>query len=131
MDIPRVRSYTESVHKKPRLLIVDDEIDLRTLLQRHFERQGFAIVSTGDAETALDLLGAERFDAIILDNCLPGLQGLEALQKIVRRGKAPVVMITGHANPETHRDAILLGAKNCAQALQFDELEATVRGLLV
>jgi DNA-binding response OmpR family regulator len=95
----------------PRILLVDDEVDLRNVISLHLETRGFEVVGLGDAETALDRLAAETFDAVILDNCLPGMMGITALPRILKLGKTPVIMITGHAADETRRDALLLGAK--------------------
>lgn len=119
-------------HKKPRVLVVEDEADLRFLIENHLNRKGFSAVGTGDADTALDLMGAEHFDVIVLDNHLPGTSGMDALPKMVSRGKAPVLMITGYVDKETHHDAILYGAKVfMVKPFELADLEAKVRGLLV
>ena len=95
-----------------RILLVDDEVELRNAIALHLESRGFEVVGLGDAESAVDRVAAEKFDAVILDNNLPGMMGITALPTILKRCKAPVIMITGHAAEETRRDALLLGAKD-------------------
>jgi len=115
----------------PRLLLVDDEADLRTIIAQALEARGFAVVGVGDAETALDRVAAEGFDAVILDNSLPGMMGITALPQLVKRGRAPVLMITGHVTEEIRRDALLLGAAGLfAKPLDVPALVAALRRLI-
>ena len=116
---------------RQRVLLVDDEVDLRNLISLHLQARGFEVVGLGDAESAVDRVAAEKFDAVILDNNLPGMMGITALPTILKRGRAPVIMITGHSADEIRADALLLGA-SCVlkKPLDMEALTATLDELI-
>jgi two-component system nitrogen regulation response regulator NtrX len=94
-----------------RILVVDDEPGVRSLVRSILVDEGYGVVCAADAETGLEEVGRGRFDAILLDVWLPGMDGLEALRLIKeRRSDAEVVMISGHGNIETAVRATKLGA---------------------
>lgn len=93
---------------KGRILIVDDEAPLRDVFRMFLEEQGYEARTAGSAEDGIAAAAKETFDAILLDNVLPGMTGLRALSELKKR--APVVLMTGHCDEETRRDALLLGA---------------------
>jgi DNA-binding response OmpR family regulator len=117
---------------RKRVLVVDDEAQLRDILSRGLARAGFEVSACADAEAALSALGdGAAPDAIVLDNNLPGMMGIQALPEIAKLTPAPVVMITGQPNPDTERDARLLGAKGMmTKPLNLAELAAALRALL-
>jgi two-component system response regulator TctD len=116
---------------RPRILIVDDEEPLRNIIAEHLHGIGFEVCCLGDAEAALEAIGAERFDAVVLDNNLPGMMGITALPQIVRRAAVPVVMITGDPNADVRRDALLLGARELLpKPLDLDALAVLVCDLV-
>ena len=114
-----------------RVLVVDDEAPLRDILTRSLARCGFSVRSAPDAETALRELERDAgVDAVVLDNNLPGMMGIQALPLIAKLTPAPVLLITGQPSPETERDALLLGAKGLMpKPLDLAELTATLRAL--
>jgi DNA-binding response OmpR family regulator len=84
-----------------------------------------------DAYGALKIASGGNFDAILLDNSLPGMMGITALPLLAEITKAPVILITGYPNEETYKDALLLGAKGfMAKPIDPDELSAQIRGLI-
>ncbi|MFA6003276.1 MAG: response regulator [Elusimicrobiota bacterium] len=93
-----------------KILVVDDERLLREILVRRLKLEGYAVFSAGSAEEALDLLKKETVDAVLLDNVLPGMSGLQALEALFRESSAPVVLMTGHFDDDFRTDAMLLGA---------------------
>lgn len=93
------------------LLIVEDDRMNLEVLKRFLGSRGFAVTEAVSAEDALTLLGERSFDGILLDNVLPGMTGLQALGEIAGRTSAPVLVMTGHADEELRKDAMLLGAK--------------------
>lgn len=116
--------------KAIRLLIVEDEDVLRSGLTSFFEGENFAVTGVPDAESALALLSRARVDAVLLDNCLPGMMGLTALPRLKKLSGAPVVLMTGHATGETERDARLLGAEGfVAKPLVLPAVAALLRDL--
>jgi two-component system, NtrC family, nitrogen regulation response regulator NtrX len=94
-----------------KILIVDDEEGIREALTGALTDEGYSVSSVDSGEACLDLLRKTVFDVILLDIWLPGIDGLETLEKIRALDNAPeVVMISGHGNIETAVRATKLGA---------------------
>ncbi len=94
-----------------RILVVDDEPGVRAALTSILSDEGFQVVSAESGEQGLEVVLRERFDAVLLDVWLPGIDGLETLQRMRdRRFDAEVVMISGHGTIETAVRATKLGA---------------------
>jgi len=95
----------------PRVLVVDDEEDIRSSLRMILEYEGMAMTEASSAREALDQLDADRPDAVLLDIKMPRMDGLEALAEIRKRDPdLPVVMISGHGTVATAVEATRLGA---------------------
>ena len=84
------------------MLVVEDEPHIRELVCLHLGLEGYQCDAVGDGPTALERAAATRFDLLVLDLMLPGLDGL-ALCRAVRNGRTnrdvPILMITGRAEP--------------------------------
>ncbi len=92
------------------LLIVDDETDFRDSATRYFERVGFRVDSAEDGEEALNVTTNKNFDVVILDIHMPGMSGIEVLQKLMERDPPPkVIMLTGGGTIENAVESIKLG----------------------
>ncbi|HWQ10592.1 MAG TPA: response regulator, partial [Holophaga sp.] len=104
------------------ILIVDDEPGIRRSLGESLTEEGYAVLKAERGEQALELLenpDSDGIDLVLLDVWLPGIDGLETLQRAKQmRPDLPVVMISGHANIDTALNATKLGA--------FDFLEKPV-----
>jgi DNA-binding response OmpR family regulator len=95
-----------------RLLIIDDEPHIRHMMRLTLEAAGYQIDEAADGQAGLDCFrdGAE-YDAVVLDQKMPGLDGLETLQVIRQRmPDACVLMVTAFASIELAVDAMRLGA---------------------
>ncbi len=93
------------------ILIVDDEAGIRESLSGVLADEGYATSTADSAEACLELIKKSTFDVILLDIWLPGMDGLEALQKIRELDNPPeVIMISGHGTIETAVRATKLGA---------------------
>ncbi|HET7206624.1 MAG TPA: sigma-54 dependent transcriptional regulator [Terriglobales bacterium] len=93
------------------VLIVDDESGIRQSLKGVLEDEGYKAFEAETGEACLDLLRKRSFDAIFLDIWLPGMDGLETLQKIKELDQGTeVIMISGHGTIETAVRATKLGA---------------------
>ncbi len=81
--------------KKPQILIVDDELNIRRILQMAFEKAGYDAVTAEDGRTALMELEKQRFDAVITDVTMPGMTGYE-LQRLINEAapEIPVIIMT-------------------------------------
>jgi DNA-binding NtrC family response regulator len=116
-------------NETPRILIVDDDPGQRSLLDSFLRSQGFETVLADSGERALETLRAGRFDMMISDVRMPGLSGLETLQRARKDFPSlPVLLVTAYADI---RDAVVAmrdGALNyLAKPIDLDELLATVR----
>src|SRR5215471_2030244 len=93
------------------ILIVDDESGIRQSLKGILEDEGYKASAAESGEDCLDVLNKHAFDVVLLDVWLPGMDGLETLQKIREAENGPeVIMISGHGTIETAVRATKLGA---------------------
>jgi two-component system nitrogen regulation response regulator NtrX len=93
------------------VLIVDDEVGIRQSLAGVLEDEGYSTSSVESGEACLQLLTEQQFDVVLLDIWLPGIDGLEVLERISALENPPeIVMISGHGNIETAVRATKLGA---------------------
>jgi diguanylate cyclase (GGDEF)-like protein len=100
---------------KPRLLIVDDISDNRTILTRRFQRRGFDVVEADNGLTAIELIERDPFDLVLLDVMMPGIDGIETLKRIRNQRSAsalPVIMVTAKSESGNIVDALELGAND-------------------
>ena len=115
---PDVEASDAAEHKanpNPRLLIVDDISDNRTILTRRFQRRGFEVVEADSGYVAIELIGRESFDLVLLDVMMPGIDGIETLKRIRSQKSAsalPVIMVTAKSESENVVDALELGAND-------------------
>ncbi|MCA9537929.1 MAG: sigma-54-dependent Fis family transcriptional regulator, partial [Myxococcales bacterium] len=108
----------------PRILIADDEEEIRFALKLHLGREGYTVVAAPDGAAALDRLEAEPFDLVLCDLVMPRLDGLGLIDAITTRGLGvPVVLMSAHADVETALDAMRRGAFDyVAKPFRADEL---------
>ncbi len=84
---------------KQNLLVVDDEESLRELYRLELEEEGYHVDTAGNAGDVLNKLDSGRYDAIILDIQMPGMPGIDLLQKIIARNRQqPVILNTSYAS---------------------------------
>ena len=81
-----------------RVLVVEDDPSVRETAALVFERAGMEVSSVGNGRDALDAFGRERFDLVVLDVMLPGLDGFEVCRVIRRTSQVPVVMLTARTD---------------------------------
>ena len=95
----------------PNILIVDDEEVVRRSFSRVLDGADCRTESAVDGEEALQALARKRFDVVLLDQRMPGTDGMAVLKAIKARWPdSEVVMITGYPNVETAKEAVRLGA---------------------
>ncbi len=104
-------SLPESPPQPARILVIDDEPDLRTLYELTLLREGYRVEAAGDLAQARELLSAHRFDAVITDMRLPDGLGLELLRELVSQQRAErCVVITAYGSAENAVEALKAGA---------------------
>jgi two-component system, OmpR family, phosphate regulon response regulator PhoB len=81
--------------------VVEDEIEIRELMALHLSRQGYQVVESGSSEEALEKMKSQNFDLLVLDWMLPGLSGVEFLDRMrTLRLNPRVLMVTAKAEPQ-------------------------------
>jgi DNA-binding NtrC family response regulator len=117
--------------RKCRILVVDDEEDVRTLLTTLIEKMGHESVETGRAKDALTLIERGKADLMLLDLNMPGVTGLELL-KLIRRRRImiPVVVVSAHVSAEIAKELSNLNIQGVlAKPFKRDRFEALIRKL--
>ena len=115
-----------------RVLVVDDEAAIRDTLRMVLEYEGYEVATAGDGRSALDTLEESPVSAVLLDIKMPGLDGLETLDRIVARETAPpVLMISGHGDIATAVECTRRGAVDFLEKpLQRERVLVSVRNAL-
>lgn len=115
-----------------RILLVEDTHDVGEAISRRFGAVGHAVDWATDGEEAAAILEFTRFDLVILDVMLPGLDGFEILRRIRLAGNAvPVLILTARSEIDDRVDALDLGADDyLVKPFDFRELEARARVLM-
>src|SRR2546423_10433015 len=113
------------------LLIVDDEELNREGLGRRLQRDGYAVTAARSGREALELLGERRFDLVLLDIMMPGMNGLEVLRFLRRVDSLidlPIIMVTAKGESEDMVEALELGANDyITKPLDFPVVLARIR----
>jgi two-component system OmpR family response regulator len=115
-----------------RVLIVEDEPNLRQQLQNTLEGAGYAVDTAGDGEEGLFLGETENYDAIVLDLGLPEIDGLTVLDRWRKQGKTtPVLVLTARDSWSDKVAGLDAGADDyVAKPFQTEELIARLRALI-
>jgi two-component system response regulator AtoC len=97
--------------QKPRILVIDDDSELREMILKQFQREGFDAVGANSGQKGLDLAWDKKPDLVLLDLYMPGMNGLQVLEQIIAIHPAPqVIMMTGKGDIATAVQAMKLGA---------------------
>lgn len=112
-----------------KILITDDDVDLRELLTEAVKNWGYTVSVAKDGEEALRKLRMERYDIVITDLMMPGMDGLALLKRIKELDREIlVIIITGYATIETAVKAIEAGAYDyIAKPFRLDELMIVIK----
>jgi len=115
-----------------RLLIVEDDHALRTVLAKRLSAEGFAVDACETGTDGMDFATSAEYDIIILDIMLPGIDGLEILRRL-RGGKSscPVLLLTARDTVADRVKGLDMGADDyLVKPFAYDELMARIRALL-
>jgi two-component system sensor histidine kinase/response regulator len=117
-----------------RVLIAEDQNEIRLLAAQQLENNGYRVVAVADGKKALQVLEHQAFDVVLLDEQMPELNGLQVLQAIRMRDKqravkTPVLALTGN-NSEPDRERLLSAGFDgvLGKPFRLDTLDAIVRG---
>jgi two-component system nitrogen regulation response regulator NtrX len=93
------------------ILVIDDEKSIRSTLKDILEHEGFSVELASNGQEGIDLFSNTQFDAVLCDIKMPGMDGIEVLEKIQAiTNEVPVIMISGHGTIDTAVEAIKKGA---------------------
>ena len=96
-----------------RILLIDDDQEVLVAMSKFLERRGFAVVTAGNATTAMETIsgGLASFDAVLTDLEMRQFNGLEILKAVKQvLPELPVILVCGYGDPETLADLGALGA---------------------
>ena len=111
-----------------KILVVDDERSIRNTLRDILEYEGYKVDDAENGIEGLKLINSKKYDLILLDIKMAGMDGIETLEHIMKVSDTPVVMISGHGTIETAVEAIKKGAYDyIAKPLDLNRLLVTIR----
>jgi len=94
-----------------RVLVVDDEEDFRETLMNRLQKRNLEVEGAASGEKAIEIIHKKKFDVVILDVKMPGMDGVETLREMKKvRPLMEVIMLTGHASVESGIEGMKLGA---------------------
>lgn len=115
-----------------RILIVEDEKDLREILKKRLTREHYSVDACGDGSEAVEYMEMASYDGIILDIMLPGKDGFTILKEVRGKGDdTPILMLTARDGIEDRVKGLDLGADDyLVKPFAFDELLARIRVMM-
>jgi two-component system, OmpR family, KDP operon response regulator KdpE len=114
-----------------RILVVDDEPQIRRSLQVNLERSGYAVETVESGEGALSSFRNRHPDVVILDLIMPGINGAEVVRRIRESSTVPIIVLSAIGEEPRKVEALELGADDyMTKPFGMDELLARIRSLL-
>lgn len=116
---------------KEKILLIEDEEKLARFVEMELSYEGYEVHKAGDGRTGLALLESERFDLLLLDIMLPGLNGVEVLRRLRRVSAMPVIMLTARDSVMDKVTGLDTGADDyITKPFAIEELLARIRTAL-
>src|SRR3954451_14510833 len=121
--------------RAPRILLVDDEQPIQTLLSFPLQRDGYDVVTVADGRDALARFGEQHFDLVVLDLMLPKMDGLEVCRRLRAQGgngkTVPIIMLTARAEEIDKVLGLELGADDyITKPFSLREFRSRVKAVL-
>lgn len=117
--------------RRPRIAVVDDEIDLQEALAEYLGDIGFDVKTAGSLAGCEKLLDGESFDLIVLDLNMPGSTGLDSLSRLRKRYEGPVLVLTANSEQSDRIAGLETGADDfVVKPADPQELAARISGIL-
>lgn len=119
------------VDNRPQVLVADDEKSMRDIMTLSLQRLGYGVTAVDNGIDAVETVRRQRFDLIMLDVMMPGMDGFSVCQELRRFTDVPIFMLTALNRPEDVVRGLELGADNyITKPFNFKELEARIRATL-
>jgi DNA-binding NtrC family response regulator len=113
------------------ILFVDDDREMVDSFSRWFRRNGYKATPTYHAMHGLMAAANDRYDVAVVDIGMPDMTGLELLAEFVELQFFPIIVLSGHKEPELKSEAKRLGAANyLLKPVWMDQLESAIRNIL-
>ncbi len=113
------------------LAIVEDEAPLRQDLIAFFEMRGMQVSGFASAEDFFEVFDTTTFDVVILDIGLPGKSGVEVAEIVREQSQVPILILTSHANNQTHLDSLQAGADVfLSKSASLEIIESTILNMV-
>ena len=115
-----------------RLLVVEDEENLRTVIRKRLMKEGYSVDACGDGQEALDYMAVSPYDTVILDIMMPKMSGMEVLKKMRAGGdQTPVLFLTAKDGIGDRVKGLDSGADDyLVKPFAFEELLARIRVMI-
>ena len=121
----------EKQERQTKILVVDDDVRLRDLLRRYLAENGFAVTTAENAQTMNRFWVRERFDLLVLDLMLPGIDGFEICKRIREKKNTPILMVSAKKDDIDKIRGLGLGADDyVTKPFSPSELVARVKAHL-
>ncbi len=118
-------------HQTPRILLVDDEQSIQTLLTYPLRKEGYEVVPALDGQEALDRFREQSFDLVVLDLMLPRVDGFEVCRQLRARSGVPIIMLTAKAEEFDTVLGLELGADDyITKPFSIREFRSRVKAVL-
>lgn len=118
------------MNRKSHILIVEDEKQIARFLEMELEHAGYECTKEYNGTAAMDRIGQEHFDLILLDIMLPDTDGLSLCQQTRRFSNVPIMFLSAKDDVETKVKGLDMGANDyLTKPFHFQELEARIRSL--
>ena len=113
-----------------RILLVDDETDFTDTMSQLLRTRGYRVTAVNGGEGAIKALGQEKYDVMVLDLKMPGMDGMATLKEAKKLELfTETLILTGHATVDTALEAIKLGAYDyLTKPCDIDELVQKIQG---
>jgi len=117
--------------QQKRILVVDDDEDIRDLLKEYLEKNGFAVSTASDGQLMHQLWPAQRFDLMVLDIMMPGDDGFTLCKEVRAKSNVPIIMLTAGSDETDRIIGLELGADDyVGKPFNPRELLARIKAVL-
>ncbi len=131
MPFPENGTFTIAGVERQRILLVDDEPDLRRMVRRYLQAEGFDVADASNGEEALSILRGGSVDLVVLDVGMPRMDGFSVLQEVRKASDTPVIMLTARTEEIDRILGLTMGADDyVTKPFSPRELVARIRAVL-
>lgn len=116
---------------KQKILIADDEAQIREILRIYFEKEGFQVIETEDGAAAILKVQSEKPDILLLDIMMPVLDGIEVCKQVRKMSDLPIIMVTAKDDDDERIAGLEIGADDyITKPFNSREVVARVKAVL-